>query len=68
MKTFRPCPFCGANPSTVISESRGGNNYIFIQCNNCRAQRSAFLYPADPEKAENTLKRVTKIWNMRYED
>ena len=73
MAELKPCPFCGGTAEfrKEYRETAFGDKPFFgVRCHDCLSRTS--LYMVDNDIDEETIQRVTDLWNRgcigRYED
>lgn len=65
MEELKPCPFCGNNDASLISNYSTTKNkyYTYVKCLFCSVQTRGF---ASAQEADDRIKlRAVNAWNMR---
>ena len=67
---LKECPFCGCDDAYLSSSysERARRFFVYVTCENCRAQGTRYGCSNDPEKGgwnNDASKRAINAWNRR---
>lgn len=63
---FKPCPFCGTEPSAYIEDDDQRNLILHISCGKCNAEMTGYLASGSREPLNQDRKKaLIEQWNSR---